>query len=133
MSGGSTKREMETGEKATSHGKAPSRESGTKVKEGSPPRVKSHRSDKKKKMKKVIYYETDSSSPSTSGSNVASVTSKRHERKKYSKISLCYPRISKRAPLLFVPLGKPPYFDGEDYCMWSDKMRHHLTSLHASI
>jgi hypothetical protein len=28
---------------------------------------------------------------------------------------------------------KPPYFDGEDYCMWSDKMRHHLTSLHESI
>jgi hypothetical protein len=54
MSGGSGKREMETNEKATTHGKAPSRESGTKVKEGSPPRVKSHRSsDKKKKMKKV--------------------------------------------------------------------------------
>jgi hypothetical protein len=32
-----------------------------------------------------------------------------------------------------MPLGKPPYFDGEDYCMWSDKMRHHLTSLHKSI
>jgi hypothetical protein len=32
-----------------------------------------------------------------------------------------------------LPLGKPPYFDGEDYCMWSDKMRHHLTSLHESI
>jgi hypothetical protein len=32
MSGGSAKREMETGEKATSHGKAPSRESGTKGK-----------------------------------------------------------------------------------------------------
>jgi hypothetical protein len=46
---------------------------------------------------------------------------------------LRYPRISKRAPLLSVPLGKPPYFDGEDYCMWSDKMRHHLTSLHESI
>jgi hypothetical protein len=43
------------------------------------------------------------------------------------------PRISKRAPLLFVPLGKPTYFDGEDYCMWSDKMRHHLTSLNESI
>jgi hypothetical protein len=83
-------------------------------------------------MKKVVYYETDSSSPSTSSSE-ASVTSKRHERKKYSKMPLCYPRISKRAPLLSVPLGKPPYFDGEDYCMWSDKMRHHLTSLHASI
>jgi hypothetical protein len=84
-------------------------------------------------MKKVVYYETDSSSPSTTGSDAASVTSKCHERKKYSKMPLHYPRISKRAPLLSVPLGKPPYFDGKDYCMWSDKMRHHLTSLHASI
>jgi hypothetical protein len=134
MSGGSAKREMETGEKATSHGKAPSRESGTKAKEGSPLRIKSHRSgDKKKKMNKVVYYETDSSSPSTSGSDAASVTSKHHERKKYSKMPLRYPCISKRAPLLSVPLDKPPYFDGEDYCMWSDKMSHHLTSLHASI
>jgi hypothetical protein len=59
MSGGSAKREMETGEKATSHGKAPSRESDAKAKEGSPPLVKSHWSgDKKKKMKKVVYYET---------------------------------------------------------------------------
>jgi hypothetical protein len=134
MSGGSAKREMETGEKATSHGKAPSRESGTKSKEVSPPCVKSYRSgDKKKKMKKVVYYETDSSSPSTSGFDAASVTSKRHERKKYSKMSLRYLHISKCAHLLSVPIGKPPYFDGEDYCMWSDKMRHHLTSLHASI
>jgi hypothetical protein len=46
---------------------------------------------------------------------------------------LCYPRIPKHAPLLSVPLGKPPHFDGENYCMWSDKMRHHLTSLHESI
>jgi hypothetical protein len=46
---------------------------------------------------------------------------------------LRYPRIPKRAPLLSVPVGKPPYFDGEDYCMWRDKMRHHLTSLHESI
>jgi hypothetical protein len=84
-------------------------------------------------MKKVVYYETDSSSPSTSGSDTSSVTSKHHERKKFSKIPLRYPRISKRTPLLSVPLGKPPVFDGEDYCMWSDKMRHHLTSLHASI
>jgi hypothetical protein len=134
MSRGSAKREMETGEKATRHEKAPLRESGTKVKEGSSPRIMSHRSgDKKKKMKKVVYYEIDSSSPSTSGSDAACVTSKRHERKKYSKMPLRYPRISKRAPLLFIPLGKPPYFDGEDYCMWSDKMRYHLTSLHTSI
>jgi hypothetical protein len=46
---------------------------------------------------------------------------------------LRYPCISKRIPLLSVPLGKPPFFDGEDYCMWSDKMMHHLTSLHKSI
>jgi hypothetical protein len=134
MSGGFAKREMETGDKAISHGKAPSRESSAKGREESPPRVKSHRSgDKKKKMKKVVYYEIDSSSPSTSGSDTASVTSKRHERKKFSKIPLCYPRISKRAPLLFVPLGKPPGFYGEDYSMWSVKMKGHLTSLHESI
>jgi hypothetical protein len=84
-------------------------------------------------MKKVVYYETDSSLPSTSGSDAASVTSKRHERKKYSKMPLHYPRISKRTPLLSIPLGKPPMLEGEDYCMWSDKMRHHLTSLHTSI
>jgi hypothetical protein len=132
MSGGSAKREMETG---TSHGKAPSKESSAKGREESPPRVKSHRSGnkKKKKMKKVVYYETNSSSPSTSGSDAASITSKRHERKKFSKIPLRYSHISKHASLLSVPLGKPPFFDGEDYCMWSDKMRHHLTSLHASI
>jgi hypothetical protein len=130
MSGGSAKREMET---STSHGKAPSRESGTKGREVSPPRVKSHRSGDKKKMKKVVHYETNFSSPSTSGSNAPSVTSKRHERKKFSKIPLRYTCISKHTPLLSVPLGKPPIFDDEDYCMWSDKMRHHLTSLHASI
>jgi hypothetical protein len=128
MSGGSAKREMETGKKAASHGKAPSSESGAKGREESPPRVKSHRSgDKKKKMKKVVYYEIDSSSPSTSGSDAASVTSRRHERMKFSKILLRYPHISKHASLLSVPLGKPPYFDGKYYCMWSDKMRHHLT------
>jgi hypothetical protein len=131
MSGEPAKREMEIGEKATSHGKAPLRESGTKAKEGSPPLVKSHRSGDKKKMKKVVYYETDSSSSSTFGSGAASVTSKRHERKKYSKMPLRYPRISKHAPLL--SLRQTTIFYGEDYCMWSDKMKHHLTSLHASI
>jgi hypothetical protein len=133
--GAHAKKEMVIGEKpATSHGKAPSGESGNKKREESSPRVKSHRSgDKKKKMNKVVYYETDSSSPSTFGSDTPSVTSKRHEHKKFSKIPLRYPRISKRNPLLSVPLGKPQVFDGEDYCMWSDKMRHHLTSLHTSI
>jgi hypothetical protein len=92
MSGGSAKREMETGEKDTSHGKAPSRESSAKGREESPPRVKSHRSgDKKKKMKKVVYYETNSSSPSTSGSDATSVNSKRHEHKKFSRSPFAIP------------------------------------------
>jgi hypothetical protein len=137
MSGDHAKREMETGDKpTTSHKKASSEESRNKGKgkEWKSSSHKSHRSgDKKKKMRKVVYYETDSSSPSTSGSDAPSITSKRHERKKYSKIPLRYPRISKCTPLLSVPLGKPPFFDGEDYNMWSDKMRHHLTSLHTSI
>jgi hypothetical protein len=134
MSGDHAKKEMVTSEKpATSHGKAPSKESGNKKKEGSPSRIRTHKSSEKKKMKKVVYYETDSSSPSTSGSDAASVTSKRQERKKYSKIPLRYPRIPRHTPLLSVPLGKPPTFDGEDYSRWSDMMRYHLTSLHKSI
>jgi hypothetical protein len=111
MSGDHAKKEVVTGEKpATSHGKTPSGESGNKVK-GSPSHAKSLRSgEKKKKMKKVVYYEIDSSSPSTSGSDAPSVTSKRHEHKKYSKMPLRYPRISRRTPLLSVPLGKAPVF-----------------------
>jgi hypothetical protein len=122
MSRDHAKREIVTSDKLAGSGKTPSRESGNKYKEESSSSIKSYRrgdkkkKKKKKKMKKVVYYETDSSSPSTSG-NESSTTSKRHERKKYSKIPLRYPRISKRAPLLSVPLGKPPYFDGEDYCM----------------
>jgi hypothetical protein len=134
MSGDHAKKEMVTGEKpATSHGKAPSGEFGNKVK-GSPSHNKSRRSgEKKKKMKKVVYYETDSSSPSTSGSDTPSITSKRQERKKYSKIHLRYSRIPRHTPLLSVPLGKPLTFDGEDYSRWSDMMKYHLTSLHKSI
>jgi hypothetical protein len=118
MSGDHAKKEMVTGDKpATSHGKAPSGESRNKGKEKESPSHKSHRSgEKKKKMRKVVDYETDSSSQSTSGSDAPSVTSKRHEHKKFSNIPLHYPHISKRTPLLSVPLGKPPVFDGEDYC-----------------
>jgi SRSO17 transposase len=97
MSGDHAKKMVIAGEKtATSHGKAPSRESANKKKDGSPSRIRSHKSgEKKKKMKKVVYCETDSSSPSTSRSDAVSVTSKRQERKKYSKILLGYPRIPK--------------------------------------
>jgi hypothetical protein len=124
MSRDHTKREIVTGDKPASSGRTLSRESDHKHKEESSSSNKTHRKgDKKKKMKKVVYYETDSSSPSMSSSSNSSVASKRYECKKYSKMPLRYPHISKCAPLLFVPLGKPPYFDGDDYCMWSDKMR----------
>jgi hypothetical protein len=109
MSGDHAKREIMTGKKAASSGRTLSRESGNKHKDESSLSIKSHRRGDNKKMKKVVYYETDSSSPSTSSSE-SSTTSKRHERKKYSKMPLCYPRISKRAPLVSIPLGKPPYF-----------------------
>jgi hypothetical protein len=134
MSGDHAKKMGIGGEKSTtSHGKAPSGESANKVK-GSPSHNKSGQSgDKKKKMRKVVYYETDSSSPSTSGSDVPSVTSKRHERKKFSKIPLHYPRFPRQTPFLSVPLGKLPMFNGEDYSRWDDLMRFHLTSLHKSI
>jgi hypothetical protein len=116
MSGDHAKRKIMTGDKPTGSGKTPSRVSDNKYKEESSSSIKSHRrgDKKKKKMKKVVYYETNSSSPSMSGTE-SSTTSKRHERKKYSKMPLRQPRISKHAPLLSVPLGKPPYFDGEDY------------------
>jgi hypothetical protein len=133
MSGDHAKREIVTSDNPIGSGRTLSRESGNRLKKESSSSIKSLRrgDKKKKKMKKVVYYETDSSSPSMSGAE--STTSMRHECKKYSKMSLRYPRIPKRAPLLSVPLGKPPYFVSEDYCMWSDKMRHHLTSLHESI
>jgi hypothetical protein len=62
-----------------------------------------------------------------------SIFSKHHKDKKSNKIPFHYPRISRHANLISVPLGKPPHFDGKDYSMWSDKMRNHLTSLHESI
>jgi hypothetical protein len=71
--------------------------------------------------------------PESDRSDIRGYPNPRVKLPSLSKMPLCYPRISKRAPLLSVPLGKPPYFDSEDYCMWSDKMRNHLTSLHKSI
>ena len=56
MLGEHAKKEIVTGgDNSTSHGKAPSGESGNKMK-GSPSHNKSHQSgEKKKKMKKVVY------------------------------------------------------------------------------
>jgi hypothetical protein len=84
MLGDHAKKEMETDEKpTTSNEKALSGESRNKKKrkekkkEKKTSSHKSHRSsDKIKKTRKVVYYETDTSSPSTSGSVAPSITSK---------------------------------------------------------
>jgi hypothetical protein len=70
MSGDHAKREIVTsGDKSASSGRTHSRDSGHKHKEESSSSIKSQRrGDKQKKMKKVVYYETDSLSPSTSDS-----------------------------------------------------------------
>jgi hypothetical protein len=74
MSGEHAKREMVTSDKPEASRRkndeeTPSKEADDKYKEESTGSIKSHRKgDKKeKKMKKVVYYETDSLSPSTSG------------------------------------------------------------------
>jgi hypothetical protein len=111
MLGEHAKREMVTGENPKASGKknderTPSKETGDKHKNNPPWSIMSHRKGDKKKNKinKVFYYETDSSSPSTSGTE--STSSKRQERKKYSKMPLRYHHIPKRAPQLSVSLGK---------------------------
>jgi hypothetical protein len=57
--------------------------------------TKSHKKkgNNKKNMNKVVYYETDSSAPSTS--DTKSTYSKRNERKKSNQIRIQYPRIPK--------------------------------------
>jgi hypothetical protein len=90
MSGDHAKREIMIGDKSTCSGRTLSRESGNKNKEESSSSIKLYRKGDKKKMKKVVYYETDSSSPSTSRFE-SSVASKRHERKKYSKMLFAIP------------------------------------------
>jgi hypothetical protein len=76
MSGEHAKREITTGEKPEGSGRknderTPSKEAGDKHKDKFASSIKSHRKGdkKKKKMKKVVYYETDSLSPSTSFSH----------------------------------------------------------------
>jgi hypothetical protein len=110
MSKDHAKREIMTDDKPTSSGRTLSRESGHKNKEESSSSNKTHRKGDKKKMKKVVYYETDSSSPSTSSSSDSSIASKRHERKKYSKMPLryCGGQISPRSTGRVKDLTKGP-------------------------
>jgi hypothetical protein len=85
---------------------------------------------KKRRIKKIVYYDSDESSSSPRDYND-------DEKKKlvHSNFSFDYSRIpyNYNAHLLYIPLGKAPHFDGEDYAFWSHKMRSHLFSLHPSI
>jgi hypothetical protein len=82
MSGEHAKREIVTGEKPGSSGKKnegknPSKEASDKHKEHkdeSTGSINSHKkgNKEKKKMKKVVYYETNSSTPSTSNAESTS-------------------------------------------------------------
>lgn len=95
-------------DKMSSGERVPLREKHKGKKEESYGSSKSHKKDNKKKkwMKKVMYYETDSSPLSTSGTELTS--SKRQERKPVNQISFRYPCISKRSQLFLVQLGKSP-------------------------
>ena len=66
-------------------------------------------------IKEIIYY--DDSDESTSSQK----DDDDYEKKKTvnSNFSFDYSRIpqSTNAHLLSIPLGKPPHFDGEDYCL----------------
>jgi hypothetical protein len=86
---------------------------------------------KKRRIKKIIYYDSDASSSSPRDDDDDSSKKKPVNQNYYFDYS-CIP-FNSNAHLLSIPLGKPPYFDGEDYSFWSHKMRSHLFSLHPSI
>jgi hypothetical protein len=92
---------------------------------------------KKKRVQKIIYYDIDSSTSSSMSGKEESSSKHRQKmvKQNYSKKSFNYSLIPRNsnAQLLFIPLGKPPQFDGEDYSRWSHKMRRHLYSLHALV
>jgi hypothetical protein len=88
---------------------------------------------KKRCIKKIIYYDSDTSSSSPRDDDDEDSSSKM--KTVNQNYSFDYSRISyiSSAHLFSIPLGKPPYFDGEDYSFWSHKMCSHLFSLHPSI
>jgi hypothetical protein len=114
-------KEKEIASNETSKGETVDSSSGKKKKDG-----------KKKCIKKIVYYESDTSSSSPREDNDSSTTNKMLIKQNYSKTYFNYSRIpyNSNANLLFIPLCKPPHFDGDDYSWWSHKMRNHLFSLH---
>jgi hypothetical protein len=69
---------------------------------------------KKRRIKKNIYYDSDASSSSPKDDDDDDLSKKRTVNQNYS---FDYSRMpyNSNAHLLFIPLGKPSHFDGEDY------------------
>jgi hypothetical protein len=82
---------------------------------------------KKRRIKKIIYYDSDASSSSPHDDDDDS-SKKKTVNQNYS---FDYSRIpfNSNAHLLSIPLGKPPYFDGEDYSFWSHKVVIYFLSI----
>jgi hypothetical protein len=67
---------------------------------------------KKKRIKKIIYYDNDASSSSPRDDDDEDSSSKKITvNQNYSFDYSCIPYNS-NAHLLYIPLGKPPHFDG---------------------
>ena len=96
---------------------------------GSSHKRKDGKKKKTRRIKEIVYYDSDESSSSPRNDD------DKKNKPVNSNFSFDYSRIPQNtnAHLLFIPLGKPPHFDGEDYGFWSHKMRSHLFSLHPSI
>jgi hypothetical protein len=91
--------------------------------------------DRKKKrcIKKIIYYDSDASSSSPRNDDDDDSSSKKKTVNQNYSFDYSHIPYNSNAHLLYIPLRKPPHFDGEDYSFWSHKMRSHLLSLHPSI
>jgi hypothetical protein len=87
---------------------------------------------KKRRIKKIIYYNSDASSSPRDDNDEDSSSKKKTVNQNYS-CDYSHIPYNSNAHLLFIPLGKPPHFDGEDYSFWSHKMRSNLFSLHPNI
>jgi hypothetical protein len=88
---------------------------------------------KKRCIKKIIYYDNDASSSSPRDDDDKDSSSKKKMVNQNYSFDYSHISYNSNAHLLFMTLGKPSLFDGEDYSFWSHKMCSHLFSLHPSI
>jgi hypothetical protein len=67
---------------------------------------------KKRHIKKVVYYDNDTSSSSPKDEEEDSSSKKNIVKQNYSFDYSCI-MYNSNAHLLFIPIGKPPHFDGK--------------------